>query len=308
MIISILLELSLRILPLKGIEFKSGKFDNDIKLYLYEPNSIVKLTNIRNERIFRTVNSSGFLDVDHKTEKKQGMYRIGFFGDSYVEANQVLLDDTFFRKINKNLSHQNFEIFAFGNSGWGTAHSYLVSKKFSEKYDLDLIVYVFTENDLGDQIYEIKQVESLPYPKISDNNRIVIDTTRVTGFVQQRSRYRFFEYFYRKSSLLQNIYRRYNMLIKYGIKTSVNENDVKMSSFPIKNKYPNQNDLPSAWPDNYINQSKLLFEKMIYKWEEEVRKSNKKFAIMYVPRESEWMKSDAEQDSWKNWLIMISNL
>ena len=46
---------------------------------------------------------------------------------------------------------------AFGNSGWGTFHSYLASKKFSQHYDLDLIIYIFSENDLGDQIYKLKK-------------------------------------------------------------------------------------------------------------------------------------------------------
>ena len=69
-------------------------FDEDLNLYVYQPNSKAIVTNIRRERIIRHVNSFGFLDTDHKLVKEQGIYRIGFFGDSYVEAIQVLLNDT----------------------------------------------------------------------------------------------------------------------------------------------------------------------------------------------------------------------
>ena len=117
---------------------------NDINLYVYQPTSKVVLTNIRGERIFRSVNSSGFLDLNRSPEKKDGVYRIGFFGDSYVESKQVLLNDTFYRIIENSINSKSIETLAFGNSGWGTFHSYLVSKKFSQYYDLDLIVYIFS--------------------------------------------------------------------------------------------------------------------------------------------------------------------
>jgi hypothetical protein len=303
-----MLEILLRVLPLRGVEFKSGMFDEEINLYVYEPNSKVVVTNVRGERITRNVNSSGFLDVDHKSVKEQEIYRIGFFGDSYVEALQVLLNDTFYRRIGEKLSDKQVEILGFGNSGWGTTHSFLVSKKFSEYYNIDLVVYTFSENDLGDQIYKLKKVESLPYPFITTNGKIKIDNSMIKNYVDKRKKYETLEYFYRKSFLLQNIYRRFKMLLKYGIKTSVDIEDIEMSSISSKDNYPNSNDLPSGWPLDIKNDAMLLGEKTILKWKNEVNLLDKEFTIMYVPREGEWKKPDKIQDSWKNWLKKFCKL
>ncbi len=305
MVVSIILELMLRVLPLKSIEFQAGMFDKDINLYVYEPNSRIIRTNIRGERIIRDVNSAGFLDIDHSLEKPEGVYRIGFFGDSYVEAKQVLLNDTFYRRIERKLADQHVEILAFGNSGWGTIHSYLVSKKFSEYFNIDLVVYIFSENDLGDQIYEVKNAESMPYPYLTDDNKIKIDNSKAKEYAKKREQKAVLEYIYRKSFLVQNIYRRINLLIKYGVKTSVDDDDMKMSSKTLEGIYPNPNDLPSIWPEEIKRKAMVMAEKMISRWKDEISDAGKDYVIMYIPREGEWNKPDMVQDSWKFWLKMF---
>ena len=277
-----------------------------MSLFVYKPHTKVIRTNIRGERIVRHVNFSGFLDIDHFNPKPFGVYRIGFFGDSYVEAKQVLLDDTFYRLIGNNLSGENIEVLAFGNSGWGTAHSFLVSQKFSDYYDLDLIVYVFSENDIGDQLFEVKKAETMPYPLLSANNQVRIDNSKAKKYIKIRQEKALLEFLYRKSYLVQNIYRRLSLLKKYGIKTSVTKDDMNMTTRILKDKYPGPNDIPSIWPEKVKNKAILLAEKVILKWKNEVEKSGKNFAIIYAPREGEWMKEEIEQDSWKAWLKRFS--
>src|SRR5262245_57436967 len=49
--------------------------------------------------VVRMANRDGFLDVDHKLAKSPGVIRVSFWGDSYVEAMQVPLEQTFWRQI-----------------------------------------------------------------------------------------------------------------------------------------------------------------------------------------------------------------
>jgi hypothetical protein len=208
--------------------------------------------------------------------------------------------------IEKRLAKQKVEILAFGNSGWGTAHSFVVSKKYSDYYDLDLVVYVFSENDLGDQIFEVKKAESMPYPFVNENDQVFINNAKAEKYLKMREQKPLLEYLYRKSYLVQNIYRRFSLLMKYGIKTSVTDDDMNMTTRILKDEYPGPNDIPSIWPEKVKSKAMLLAEKVVLKWKYEVDKSGKQFAIIYVPREGEWMKKEIEQDSWKSWLKNFS--
>jgi len=289
-------------LPLKSIEYKAGQYDEDISLFVYKPFTKVIRTNIRGKRIVRDVNSSGFLDLNHSSAKPNGVFRVGFFGDSYVEAKQVSLDDAFYRLIEKKIGKNNIEILAFGNSGWGTVHSMSVSKKFSDYYDLDLVIYVFSENDLGDQIFEVKKAESMPYPFLDEYGKLYIDNSKAEKYQSSRKNKVFFQYLYRKSYLVQNIYRRLNLLLKFGIKTSVSNDDLNMTTKTLKDETPGPNDLPSNWPAIIKERALRLAEKVISKWNNDMNQSGRDFAIIYMPREGEWQEKDEKQDSWKVWL------
>src|SRR5262249_30213795 len=52
----------------------------------------------------RDPNHDGFLDIDHPETKPSGTERVGFFGDSYVEAAQVPVTDVFYRRLEKMLA------------------------------------------------------------------------------------------------------------------------------------------------------------------------------------------------------------
>ncbi len=303
MIILFVCELILRIIPIPGIEKKSViEFDNDTFLYTFSPNTEYAKWNIRDEFIKRNVNSIGFLDKEHHPKKPPQTFRIGFFGDSFVEARQVNLEDTFFRIIENKLTKYNVETLAFGQSGWGTIHSFLSSKKYSKYFNLDLVVYVFVENDLGDQLREIKKSEALPYANYI-NNRLIIDLESVLNSRDNYKWCKLKKFLFNHSLLFQNIYRRIRLIVRYGIKTQVSQKDMEMSTIAIKDSIPNQNDLPSTWPDYYKNKAILLGEKVIDNWFTELHAKNIKLAILYVPRESQWKKKTEDQDSWKYWLM-----
>lgn len=108
-IIFFIIEFILRTIPIPGITMGTHVYDPDISLFKFTPRTKYIGTNIRNEKIIRTVNSEGFVDKNHKIVKPIRVYRIGFFGDSNVEAIQVSLEKTFFRLIEDSLSGFNIE-------------------------------------------------------------------------------------------------------------------------------------------------------------------------------------------------------
>src|SRR5680860_59718 len=74
-------------------------------------------------------NSHGFRDYERTYEKPKGTFRILIFGDSYVEALQVALEDSFpallEKKLNAGFSTKKVEVIALGQSGFGTADAYM---------------------------------------------------------------------------------------------------------------------------------------------------------------------------------------
>ena len=86
----ILAEIALRLFPIPGIIFHNYYYD-PVTGGKYYPNSTVTFRGDDGILIRRSVNSWGFVDVEHSVAKAPGTLRIGFFGDSYVEALQVPL-------------------------------------------------------------------------------------------------------------------------------------------------------------------------------------------------------------------------
>ena len=158
-------EVFLRIVPVPGIGFHTFYY-NDLTGGRYYPGTTVVYRNARGEHVRRRVNSLGFLDIEHERAKPAGTIRVGFFGDSYTEAQQVELTDTFFRRAQSALNaregnppgNKKYECFSFGMSGYSTLQSYLECRNWMDVFDLDEIVYVFVENDPGDQIRAIKRL------------------------------------------------------------------------------------------------------------------------------------------------------
>lgn len=301
------LEVLLRLLPIPGLPSNALKYDEIVGRGFY-PNSLLTYRNDRGDYVVKTVNRWGYLDIDHERRKREGIFRIGFFGDSYTEARQVPYEATFFRQIESNLRADNVECLAFGHSGFGTLHSYLTSKKHMNFFDLDMVVYVFVENDLGDQIREIKRASDLPYAVYKDGEIVIDNSFRERRKSRAGLYHRLISYITARSLLVRTLRNRVKLLLEYGIKTKVTEEDRMMTtrSKNEKGTIPNQNDLPSTWPAPLRDYAIKLASSIILKWKNEVERRSKIFAILYVPRGREWRKKTELQDSWKPWLESYS--
>ncbi len=95
-------------------------------------------------------NAQGWNHVeDYLKEKEPGTFRVCLVGDSYVEAPQVMPDETMYAVAQRrtNLRDRPTQWYAFGVSGFGTAEEYEVIRNYALDYQPDLVILLFVQND-----------------------------------------------------------------------------------------------------------------------------------------------------------------
>ncbi len=108
------------------------------------------------------INSAGLPDVEHSYAKPEGVFRILIIGDSFVEAYQVALEQSFPRLLEKRLNERRgpnaprFEVIKAGYRSWGTDQEWLYFQCEGYKYAPDLVLVGFTVNDVVDNYLPLK--------------------------------------------------------------------------------------------------------------------------------------------------------
>jgi len=293
-------EIVLRLLPFPGLEKKVSRFNNLVGTG-FNANATVTYRNKRGDYTKRKVNRWGFLDKEWEENKAPRTYRIGFFGDSFTEARQVQLEQTFFNIIEKNVADTTLECLSFGISEFSTLQSYITSKQYMNKFDLDIVVYVFYENDPGDNLKEIKKLDYIPYADLK-NDTLIIDTSFINNNMYRNTlKYKLVDFSLRRSVLLNTLVQRSKLIHKYGIRI---KNQSAITS-PLQNNTVDidQNQRPSTWPDSLYQKAQLIAKKIILKWNKEVVESGKVFVILDVPHPDFWYLPLDKQDTWKKFLL-----
>jgi hypothetical protein len=299
-------EVALRVFPIPGIRYNCSRYDRLTGGGLY-PGSESRYRNDRGELIRRKVNRWGYLDRDWKQAKPAGIYRIGFFGDSYTESEQVPLADTFFRRIEGRLRPDRVECLAFGTDGYSTLQSYLNCMRWAPRFNLDLVVYVFCENDVSDQIRELKGADTIPYPVLNADGRgfTVDNSFRKRYGSKNRVYFRVLDYLTSHSLVLSTLSSRLKLLAKYGVKMRVTEADRTNPVAPTGRggrRAGENRGFVDEWPDSLRNHAWTLEEAVISRWKREVEAEGRRFALMYIPREDEVADPSAERRAWKPYL------
>lgn len=303
-IIVLISEAFLRIVPIPGVKYNVSKYDT-LTGNAYYPNSIYYYRNDRGDFVIRKINKWGYIDRDYEKDKKNNVTRIGFFGDSYTAGKQVKLSETFHKVIEEKLKQYNIETLSFGVEGFSTWQSYLTYTKWMDFFDIDYVVYVFFENDLGDQIKEIKKAP-IPYP-ILRNDKLIMDNSFKKNRKSRLSlTFRIVDYLTANSLFFGTLSDRLHLLMKYGIKMEVTKEDRYQSQSQEGKdliKYPpdlSLADTPLHWPDSLKTYAENLEKVILLKWKKEVEEKGKSFIILYTPRDIHTL--TVEQDSWKPWL------
>jgi hypothetical protein len=301
-------ELFLRVVPIPGVSFHTFYYDENTGGRHY-PNSTLIYRSDRGEYTERKVNSWGYPDVEHSVEKPPGVVRLGFFGDSFTEARQVPLDDSFPRiigaELNRSSGADSIEVISLGVSGRGTTQSYLDSRTWTDSLDLDVVCYVFCENDPGDNIPGITGTDRIPFAVASGDSLLFDLSFRDRYGSKSGPLHRIWQYCKSRSLLCSVVQSRLMLIRQHGIHMKVDEAERSMAGKAKAGEMPRATHAPSSWPDSLREQAKVVTERVILRWKRDVEAAGRRFVIVYLPRESELMKPVEEQDSWAAWLFDV---
>jgi hypothetical protein len=127
------------------------------------------------------INSDGLRDVEHSRAKDPQRFRIAVIGDSYAEAKQIPLEDTFFRVAARELERcdalpaASAEPINFGVSGYSTAQELRMYEARARGYAPDLVLLAFhTANDVADNSKTLDAHVMRPYFELR-NGELVLD-------------------------------------------------------------------------------------------------------------------------------------
>ncbi len=129
------------------------------------------------------INSDGLRDREHPSAKPANTFRIALLGDSFTEAMQVSMEQTYWYLLEKKLNEcnafpgQQVEIINFGVSGYGTAQELMTLREKVWAYSPDMVVLAFTTyNDIFDNARAISGNDDVPY-FVYRNNELVLDAS-----------------------------------------------------------------------------------------------------------------------------------
>ncbi len=124
----------------------------------------------REGRNYVHINSAGLRDREHSTAKPANTIRIALLGDSYCEALQVPMEQTFWWLLQQKLEScdrlagQHVEIINFGVSGYGAGQELITLQQKVWQYSPDIVMLlVTTNNDISDNMRSLKKTDEIPY-------------------------------------------------------------------------------------------------------------------------------------------------
>jgi len=176
----VLIEIGLRVF---GVSFPYFYIPDNLTGYSHKPGA-EGLWNKEGEA-YITINRAGIRDRERNLEKPAETFRIVLLGDSYTEALQVPLEQTYGARLEKELSGcpalagREIEAVNFGVSGYSTAQELLVLRHKVPPYHPDLVLLaVFTENDIRGNSRELDGHDMSPYFVMRDGRLVLEDSFR----------------------------------------------------------------------------------------------------------------------------------
>jgi lysophospholipase L1-like esterase len=165
-----------------------------------------------NHPIIGKLNSYGWRDKEWSLKKPQNSYRIAVLGDSFVEAFQVELDNTFLALTEHQLNDNHdakVELMNFGRSGFTQTEELLILKNEVMQFSPDMVLLFFCPlNDIEDINKETAPNIMRPYYNIVENGKLILDKSFVkTRAFKVRT---FINWFKQRSALISLLAERYN--------------------------------------------------------------------------------------------------
>jgi hypothetical protein len=232
-------------------------------------------------------NSHGFRDVERTLAKPPGAFRIEIFGDSFVDALQVALPDSFPARLERAIaaSSRRVEVLNLGQSGFGTTDECLRFDHFGKAFSPDLVVVaVFVGNDIRNNSKTLNTESVTYYYVIGPDGRLELDTSLPDAYQRGRTGLqRAFQAVKRHSYLASLLSERLYLLRRAGAAKAVKEREESAASKPAG--LPPLDDLnlfvddaPRVWSDAWaVTQAVLL------KFRDDAQAAGARFAVMTIP-------------------------
>ncbi|HJL14750.1 MAG TPA: SGNH/GDSL hydrolase family protein [Sandaracinaceae bacterium LLY-WYZ-13_1] len=146
----------------------------------------------REGRAHVRITEHGFRGVEVPPGPREGVLRVAFVGDSYTEAKQVALEDTFFRRAERQLRgcvDRPVEVLAFGVSGFGTAQERLLIEHRVRRWQPDVVILaVLTGNDVADNHPALRANDApAPYYALRDGALVLDESFRRSADYRARA-------------------------------------------------------------------------------------------------------------------------
>jgi hypothetical protein len=174
----ILLELGLR---LAGVSYPNLGMPHPETGWALRPGTSGWIREENKAGVAVTINSDGLRDREHSITKPEGTLRIAVLGNSYTEAMQVPLEQTYWAVMERELARaglagvREVEVINFGVGGFGTAQELITLRTKVWKYQPDIVVLAFlTGNDVLYNHRDLNQQPQAPY-FVYRNGRLVLD-------------------------------------------------------------------------------------------------------------------------------------
>lgn len=139
------------------------------------------------------ITEHGFRGVRVGEDKPAGTLRVAVLGDSYIEARQVALEDSFGVQLERGLGGCHpapVEVVAFGVSGYGTAQERVLLSHRVWDFDPDVVLLAFlTGNDVADNHPALRvSGDPAPYYVFEGDTLVLDDSFRESENFQRRAR------------------------------------------------------------------------------------------------------------------------
>jgi hypothetical protein len=134
------------------------------------------------EPVRTEINQLGFRDLEHPVGKPPGTKRIVLIGDSFCEAVQVNMEQTFYRILEQELSSptDRWEVINLGVGDFGQAQEYLALQEYGWQFDPDVVMLqVYAMNDVCNNSVQMADLLMTvddpfrPYFNVSSAGRLV---------------------------------------------------------------------------------------------------------------------------------------
>ncbi len=246
---------------------------------------------------FRTwveINSQGLRDREFPQEKAEGELRILVLGDSYVDALQVPLEDTFVEQLEGRLRQRfgQVEVINGGHYGYGTDQELLFYRQVGSRFEPDIVVLAFMPgNDILNNL-SVFSVAYKPYFTLNAEGQLELNnypvpfppqTAETGGSLYTRLKRLLFEesklYRFATFQIRTRMPGLRRVLVSVGVMQDFGEPNQE----PLLTDYADDPGPYRSPPDDYYEGGWSLTDALVRRFAEELDEASTKFIVVVMP-------------------------